>query len=87
MQCAAANGTGEMLWVSIADDGPGLNAEQARRIFEPFFTTRMRGTGLGMAISRRIIEAHGGTISARSVNGAQQASGTEVVLELPRARS
>jgi two-component system, LuxR family, sensor kinase FixL len=48
--------------IVIRDNGPGLSAEQKQRIFEPFFTTKTRGTGLGMAIAQRWIEAHGGTI-------------------------
>ena len=51
------------LRVSIRDNGPGLNPEQARRIFEPFYTTKTKGTGLGMAIARRIIDAHSGEIA------------------------
>lgn len=48
------------LEISIQDNGPGVPENVARRIFEPFFTTRSRGTGLGMAITRRILEMHGG---------------------------
>lgn len=48
--------------VTIRDNGPGLTPEARRRIFEPFFTTKTKGTGLGMAIARRIVEAHGGQI-------------------------
>jgi two-component system sensor kinase FixL len=66
--------------LSIHDSGPGLNEEQRRRIFEPFYTTKTRGTGLGMAIARRIVESHGGRISV----GHSSASGAEVILELPR---
>jgi signal transduction histidine kinase len=52
--------------VSLADNGPGLTSEVQLRIFEPFFTTKTKGTGLGMAISRRIVEAHGGRIAIGS---------------------
>jgi len=48
--------------ISIVDEGPGLNSEQAARLFEPFYTTKQKGTGLGLPISQRIIEAHNGTI-------------------------
>jgi signal transduction histidine kinase len=68
------------LRVAVRDNGPGLNAEQRRRIFEPFFTTKTKGTGLGMAIARRIVEAHGGKIAV----GAGTTSGAEIVLLLPR---
>jgi hypothetical protein len=50
--------------ISIRDNGPGLTPEVRRRLFEPFFTTKTKGTGLGMAIARRIVEAHGGQIYA-----------------------
>jgi signal transduction histidine kinase len=60
-----------MLHVSIRDEGPGLNPEQQARIFEPFFTTKTKGTGLGMALAQRIVEAHEGTIAASSPDGAQ----------------
>ncbi|MEN8131617.1 MAG: ATP-binding protein [Pseudomonadota bacterium] len=46
--------------VTIKDTGPGLDAELAARIFEPFFTTKVEGMGLGLAISRTIIESHSG---------------------------
>jgi PAS domain S-box-containing protein len=69
------------LEITIHDNGPGLTSEQQERIFEPFFTTKTRGTGLGMAIVKRIIDAHGGTIKAR--NHATQ--GSEIVITLPAA--
>ncbi|HEX4150532.1 MAG TPA: ATP-binding protein [Pirellulales bacterium] len=46
--------------LEIADSGPGLNEETARRAFEPFYSTKSTGTGLGLAIVERIAEAHGG---------------------------
>jgi two-component system, LuxR family, sensor kinase FixL len=66
------------LRLSLHDTGPGLTAEQRARIFEPFFTTKARGTGLGMAIAQRIMEAHGGEIAVGPA-----APGTEIVLLLP----
>lgn len=48
--------------VTVRDNGPGLDAEMAKRIFEPFFTTKANGIGLGLAISRALIEAHGGLL-------------------------
>jgi signal transduction histidine kinase len=68
------------LRAAVRDNGPGLNPEQRRRIFEPFFTTKTKGTGLGMAIAKRILEAHGGQISA----GPAPAGGAEIVITLPR---
>jgi PAS domain S-box-containing protein len=70
------------LRVAVRDNGPGLTAEQRQNIFQPFYTTKTRGTGLGMAIAKRIIEAHGGQIAVGDVP-----SGTEIVITLPRSRT
>jgi PAS domain S-box-containing protein len=74
----SASGNGDELVIAISDDGPGLTAEQQRRIFEPFFTTKAKGTGLGMAIASRIVQSHGGSITASSPRGAQ------IEIKLPR---
>jgi PAS domain S-box-containing protein len=50
--------------VTVTDDGIGVSGSQLPRLFEAFFTTKPQGMGLGLAISRRIIESHGGTMSA-----------------------
>jgi PAS domain S-box-containing protein len=68
------------LCVAVHDNGPGLTPEQCQRIFEPFFTTKTKGTGLGMAIAKRIVEAHGGQITV----GANQGCGAEILITLPR---
>ncbi len=68
--------------IALRDNGPGLNAEQKEKIFEPFFTTKTRGTGLGMAIAKRIVEAHGGDIRV----GEHAGPGAEIVITLPRRR-
>jgi PAS domain S-box-containing protein len=54
---------GEVL-VAVRDSGPGLDPKNVDRIFDPFFTTKPEGMGLGLSISRTIIEAHGGTLWA-----------------------
>lgn len=59
------------LLVTVRDNGPGLSREQLQRVFDPFFTTKPKGTGLGMAIARRIVEAHGGHLEAASPGGAE----------------
>jgi PAS domain S-box-containing protein len=70
------------LRVAVGDNGPGLNPEQQRRIFEPFFTTKTKGTGLGMAIAKRIVEAHGGQIGVGPRSEGDP--GAEIVITLPR---
>jgi len=65
--------------VKVNDSGHGINEEEMSRIFEPFFTTRARGTGLGMALCRKIVEEHDGKISVQSVVG----EGTLVSIAFP----
>ena len=50
--------------ITIRDSGPGLTSEVMKSVFEPFYTTKHRGSGLGLSVTRQIVEAHGGTISA-----------------------
>jgi signal transduction histidine kinase len=57
---------GELVEAQVADDGPGIPAEQQLNIFVPFFTTKQKGTGLGLAICQRIVKSHGGTIGVQS---------------------
>jgi PAS domain S-box-containing protein len=55
-------------WISVCDTGVGIDAEHARHLFEPFFTTKSaKGTGLGLWISKGIIQKYGGTISFRTL--------------------
>lgn len=58
--------TSDAVAFSVADTGPGIDAGHLPRIFEPFFSTREDGLGLGLAICRSIVEAHGGDIVARA---------------------
>ncbi len=70
----------DIIEVICRDNGPGLNEEQKQKLFEPFYTTKATGTGLGMPICQRIIEAHGGTISI-----APTSLGACFKIRLPRA--
>jgi len=69
--------------VQVQDSGPGIAPELADRIFEPFFTTKAKGIGMGLSISRAIIESHGGNL--RMVRGAR--SGATFVFDLPTAEA
>jgi PAS domain S-box-containing protein len=69
--------------VSYRDNGPGLTDEQVKRIFEAFFTTKPKGTGLGMAIAERILEAHEGAIAV----GSRDHGGAEFLITFPRKES
>ena len=73
--------TSGQIQISIADTGPGLSSDVAKRIFEPFFTTKGKGTGLGLAIVYRIAEMHGGEIVAEN----REEGGAVFTLTLPRA--
>jgi len=75
---AATDGTVEL---AVADSGPGVPPDLRARIFEPFFTTRPRGTGLGLAVARHIVEAHGGRIDV----GEGAGGGARFTLRLPVA--
>lgn len=68
------------LRLAVRDNGPGLSPDAREKIFEPFFTTKTQGTGLGMAIVQRIVEAHGGRIAV----GADHNAGAEILVTLPR---
>jgi C4-dicarboxylate-specific signal transduction histidine kinase len=74
--------SGQVL-VSVEDNGVGVYAEAMARLFEPFFTTRVQGVGMGLPISRSIIEAHGGRLWADSTLG----KGTTFMFALQRAEA
>ncbi len=73
------NTSSEFLRVNITDTGQGIPHEQIVSIFDPFFTTKTNGTGLGLAVTRRIIEEHKGVIHVES----QPAKGTTFTVFLP----
>jgi signal transduction histidine kinase len=68
--------------ITVDDEGSGIDEERRARLFEPFFTTKSHGTGLGLVITREIVEAHGGTIRCEP----RTPRGTRFVLHLPAAR-
>jgi PAS domain S-box-containing protein len=78
-----ARGEADQVLIRVADEGCGIPPEQLSRIGEPFHTTKEYGTGLGLTVSRKIIEEHGGTIQIRS----QPGKGTLVEIRLPLGES
>ncbi|MET0404788.1 MAG: ATP-binding protein [Cystobacter sp.] len=69
----------EGVLLTVEDEGPGISPMDLPRVFEPFFTTRATGTGLGLAVVRRVVVAHKGTVSA----GARPGGGARFELRLP----
>ena len=65
--------------LDLIDNGCGMQEQMAIHMFDPFFTTKENGSGLGLPIARRIIEAHGGRIAVQTVVG----RGTQFTLEFP----
>ena len=86
----AMNGTGaihvtvaperDSVRIDVRDEGPGIPAELRERVFEPFYTTKAHGGGLGLAIVRRTVDLHGGTIAVTC----PAEGGTVMTLQLPR---
>ncbi len=66
-------------WVTVKDTGVGIPDHIKRQIFTPLFTTKSRGQGFGLAVCKRVIEAHGGTITFESTAG----KGAEFTIQLP----
>jgi len=69
--------------ITVADEGKGIPAENLPNIFRPFFTTKGHGTGLGLSLARRIVEAHSGEIAVNSEVG----KGSRFAIRLPVARA
>lgn len=72
---------GSQVTVEVSDDGPGLDEEASRRLFEPFFSSKPQGTGLGLPMVQKILEAQSGAVEVESDTG----RGTTVRLRLPPA--
>src|SRR6266704_2163083 len=78
---AGSNGNGEIV-VSVRDSGPGFPEGMVEQLFEPFFSTKAEGTGMGLAISRSIIEAHDGRLSGENCDN----GGACFMVRLPEAQ-
>ncbi|MGA3174598.1 MAG: ATP-binding protein [Syntrophorhabdales bacterium] len=76
VSCAVENG---MASISVEDNGKGVEAEDIDRIFEPYYSTKKLGIGIGLTITKRLVEEHGGTISAESISGKK----TTVTIRVP----
>lgn len=85
-----ASGTGSKLEIEahtagvnseiiVSDNGPGINDSDIKKIFEPYYSTKPDGTGLGLALAKRIVEEHGGHISARN----KEEGGATFIINLP----
>jgi two-component system sensor histidine kinase HydH len=71
---------GRALTITVRDHGPGIQEADLPQLFEPFFTRREQGTGLGLAVARRLVELHGGSITAGNAAG----GGAEFRIRMPR---
>lgn len=81
LSLANNNGLNDGLIITVKDNGDGMADDQREKLFDPFFTTRAKGTGLGLALAKRIVDAHGGTIDVQSA----PQKGTTFVIKLPPA--
>ncbi|MFA5839618.1 MAG: ATP-binding protein [Candidatus Margulisiibacteriota bacterium] len=68
-----------VVFIEVTDSGEGIPEDHLKSLFDPFFTTKMTGTGMGLPITLRIIEEHGGSIKVRS----QEGKGTTFIITLP----
>jgi signal transduction histidine kinase len=75
----AARGDGERAELEVRDRGPGLTPEAQAKLFRPFFTTKEKGTGLGLALAKKVVEAHGGALAIE----AREGGGTVARVALP----
>lgn len=75
------NLAGTEVWVRVCDNGAGVGPDARDRIFDPFYTSKEHGTGLGLPITRKLVESHGGEIELTESRG----SGAEFVLTFPKA--
>jgi signal transduction histidine kinase len=76
------NLAGSEVWLRIGDNGPGIDADAQEKIFSPFYTSKEGGTGLGLPICRKLVDAHGGRIEVEAGPG----RGVEFLITLPKQR-
>jgi len=74
---------GDSAQITVTDTGMGMDEATTSRIFTPFYTTKSRGIGLGLAVTKRVVEAHGGTISLQSTPSV----GTSFTVTVPTAET
>jgi len=74
------NLAGTEVWLRVRDNGPGVPEPLRRQLFQPFATGKPGGTGLGLALVKKVLEGHGGSIELESASG----GGTSFLLTLPR---
>jgi len=67
------------VYISVKDNGPGINSVDIEKIFEPFYTSSSQGTGLGLAVVKSVVEAHQGEVNYLS----QEGEGAHFCLKLP----
>ena len=79
----SARKTQDTVAVTVQDTGSGISTENLTKIFNPFFTTKAQGQGLGLAVCKRLIEAHGGTIEVTS----ELKNGSAFTLKIPTNRN
>ena len=71
--------SGRVVVIELSDSGPGIPASVREKVFQPFFTTKEEGSGLGLSITTRIVEEHGGRVEIKSEEG----EGATFVITLP----
>jgi signal transduction histidine kinase len=74
------NLAGSEVWIRFADNGLGIEDDVRSQIFDPFYTSREAGTGLGLALCRKIVDNHGGSIEVETTSG----EGTQFILVFPK---